>query len=48
MATDGSEDAAVATRAAVDLADRSGSEVHMMHTFEFVPPREDMSVALRL
>ena len=48
LATDGSEDAAVATRAAVDLAGRSGSELHVMHAFEFVPPREYMSVALRL
>jgi nucleotide-binding universal stress UspA family protein len=48
LATDGSEDAAVTTRAAVDLADRSGSELHVMHAFEFVPPRKYMSVALRL
>jgi nucleotide-binding universal stress UspA family protein len=48
LATDGSEDAAVATRAAMDLADRSGSELHVVHAFEFVPPREYMSVALRL
>src|SRR3712207_727405 len=48
LATDGSEDAAVATRAAVDLANRSGSKLHVMHAFEFIPPREYMSVALRL
>ncbi len=48
LATDGSEDAAAATRAAVDLASRSGSELHVMHAFEFIPPREYMSVALRL
>jgi nucleotide-binding universal stress UspA family protein len=48
LATDGSEDAAAATRAAVDLANRSGSELHVMHAFEFIPPREYMSVALRL
>jgi nucleotide-binding universal stress UspA family protein len=48
LATDGSEDAAVATRAAMDLAERSGSELHVMHAFEFIPPREYMSVALRL
>ena len=48
LATDGSENAAVAARAAVDLAERSGSELHVMHAFEFVPPREYMSVALRL
>lgn len=48
LATDGSEDAATATRAAVDLANRSGSELHVVHAFEFIPPREYMSVALRL
>ncbi|QIN78392.1 hypothetical protein GBA65_07495 [Rubrobacter marinus] len=48
LATDGSEDAAVATLAAIDLARRSGSELHVVHAFEFVPPREYMSVALRL
>ena len=47
LATDGSEDAAVATRAAVDLANGGGSELHVMHAFEFIPPREYMSVALR-
>ena len=39
LATDGSEDAAVATRAAIDLANRSGSELHVMHAFEFIPRR---------
>lgn len=48
LATDGSEDAAVARRAAIDLAGGSGSELHVVHTFEFIPPREYMSVALRL
>ncbi|HEX2728172.1 MAG TPA: universal stress protein [Rubrobacteraceae bacterium] len=48
LATDGSEDAAVARRAAIDLAGRSGSELHVVHAFEFIPPREYMSVALRL
>ncbi|WP_166172631.1 universal stress protein [Rubrobacter tropicus] len=48
LATDGSEDASAATRAAVDLAKRSGSELHVVHAFEFIPPREYMSVALRL
>jgi universal stress protein family protein len=45
LATDGSENAA---QAAADLANRSGSELHVMHAFEFIPPREYMSVALRL
>jgi nucleotide-binding universal stress UspA family protein len=48
LATDGSEDAALAARAAADLANKSGSELHVMHAFEFIPPREYMSVALRL
>jgi nucleotide-binding universal stress UspA family protein len=48
LATDGSEDAVTATRAAVDLANRSGSELHVVHAFEFISPREYMSVALRL
>lgn len=48
LATDGSEDASAATRAAVDLATRGGSELHVVHAFEFIPPREYMSVALRL
>ncbi|CAA9460412.1 MAG: Universal stress protein family [uncultured Rubrobacteraceae bacterium] len=48
LATDGSEDAAVATLAAIDIANRSGSELHVVHAFEFVPPREYISVALRV
>jgi nucleotide-binding universal stress UspA family protein len=48
LTTDGSEGAALAARAAVELANRSGSELHVMHAFEFIPPREYMSVALRL
>jgi nucleotide-binding universal stress UspA family protein len=48
LATDGSEDASAATRAAVGLAERGGAELHVVHAFEFIPPREYMSVALRL
>lgn len=48
LATDGSEDAAVATRVATDLAYRSGSDLHVVHVFEFVPPREFVSLALRI
>lgn len=48
LATDGSEDASAATRAAVDLAKRGGAELYVVHAFEFIPPREFMSVALRL
>jgi hypothetical protein len=32
----------------MDLANRSGSGLHVMRAFEFIPPREYMSVALRL
>lgn len=48
LATDGSECALTATRAALDLANRSGSELHVVHAFELVPPREYAGVALRL
>jgi nucleotide-binding universal stress UspA family protein len=37
LATDGSEDAAVATLAAVDIASRSGSELHVVHVWHDVP-----------
>ncbi|MEJ7819668.1 MAG: universal stress protein [Rubrobacteraceae bacterium] len=37
LATDGSEDAALARRAAVDLASRSGSELHVIHVWQDVP-----------
>ncbi len=48
LATDGSECAETAGRVAVDLANRSGAELDVVHAFEFVPPREYASVALRL
>lgn len=48
LATDGSECAESAGRVAVDLANRSGAELDMVHAFEFVPPREYAGVALRL
>ena len=48
LAIDGSEDAAVAALAAIDIVNRSSSELHVLHAFEFVPPREYISVALRL
>lgn len=48
LATDGSEDASAATRAAVDLAKGGGAKLYVVHAFEFIPPREYMSVALRL
>jgi nucleotide-binding universal stress UspA family protein len=37
LATDGSEDAARATEAAVDLSSRSGSELHVVHVWHDVP-----------
>lgn len=37
LATDGSEDAAQATEAAVDLAKKSGSELHVVHVWHDVP-----------
>ncbi len=33
VATDGSEDSALAIRAAVDLSSRSGSELHVVHAW---------------
>jgi nucleotide-binding universal stress UspA family protein len=37
LATDGSEDAAVATLAAIDIASRGGSELHVVHVWHDVP-----------
>lgn len=37
LATDGSPDAAVAARSAVELAGATGSELHVVHVGEFVP-----------
>jgi nucleotide-binding universal stress UspA family protein len=48
LATDGSEDASTATRAAADPANKGGSELHVVHAFELLARRDDMSVALRL
>ena len=38
VATDGSEDAALAIRAAVDLADGTGAELHVVHAWRRVLP----------
>jgi nucleotide-binding universal stress UspA family protein len=38
LATDGSEDAALATRAAADLSSRTGSKLYVVHAWEFVAP----------
>lgn len=37
LATDGSEDAALATRAAVDIANGAGAELHVVHAWHSVP-----------
>jgi nucleotide-binding universal stress UspA family protein len=37
LATDGSEDAAVATLAAIDIANKGGSELHVVHVWHDVP-----------
>lgn len=37
LATDGSEDAALASRAAVDLSRRAGAELHVVHAWQTVP-----------
>src|SRR4028119_1893332 len=48
LATDGSGCAEAAGRVAVDLANRSGAELDVVHAYEFVPAREYAGVALRL
>ena len=37
LATDGSEEAALAARTAIDIADKTGSELHIVHVGEFLP-----------
>ena len=37
LATDGSEDAYLATRAAIDLSQKGGSELHVVHVWHDVP-----------
>jgi nucleotide-binding universal stress UspA family protein len=37
LATDGSKEAALVARAAVDLGDKTGSELHVVHVVPFVP-----------
>ena len=37
LATDGSPDATLAARSAVELAGRTGSELHVVHVGEFLP-----------
>jgi nucleotide-binding universal stress UspA family protein len=37
LATDGSEDARLAVRAAASLADNAGAELHVVHAWQSVP-----------
>ncbi|MDQ3892431.1 MAG: universal stress protein, partial [Actinomycetota bacterium] len=37
LATDGSDDAALSARAAVDIARKTGSELHVVHAWHSVP-----------
>ena len=37
LATDGSKEAELATRTAIDLAQKTGSEVHVVHVFGITP-----------
>ncbi len=37
LATDGSPDAALAARSAVELSGNTGSETHVVHVGEFLP-----------
>jgi nucleotide-binding universal stress UspA family protein len=46
LATDGSEDAALALRAAVDLSVRTGSELHVVHAWQPFPEHSHPSIAI--
>lgn len=46
LATDGSKDAFLALRAAVDLSARTGSELHVVHTWQPFPDRSHPSIAV--
>jgi nucleotide-binding universal stress UspA family protein len=37
LATDGSEDAALAARAAIELSGETGAELHVVHAWQSVP-----------
>src|SRR4051794_3532989 len=37
LATEGSEDAALATRATIELSNRTASELHVIHAWQSVP-----------
>ena len=38
VATDGSEDATLAVRAAIDISDRTGAELHVVHARQDLRP----------
>lgn len=46
LATDGSEDAALARRAAVDISQRTGSELHLAHVWRATPAYAHPAIAL--
>lgn len=46
LATDGSDDAALALRAAVDLSVRTGSELHVVHAWQPFPDHSHPSIAI--
>lgn len=46
LATDGSEDAALALRAAADLRARAGSELHVIHAWRPFPEHSHTSVTV--
>src|SRR3712207_4168124 len=49
LATDGSEDADLASRAAIELSNRTGSELHVVHVWHDVPaPHFDSFVRAQL
>ncbi len=37
LATDGSEEASLATRVAVEMSEKTGSELHLVHVFGIAP-----------
>ncbi|MBA2694105.1 MAG: universal stress protein [Rubrobacter sp.] len=46
LATDGSEDAALALRAAVDLTNKADSELHVAHAWQTAPPYSHPAIAM--
>ena len=47
LATDGSKDAALAARAAVDVCEGTGAQLHVVHAWQsYLPPASDPSCGL--